>query len=119
MSNNPTEKDIRQKTSYYSEENFWKKVGKVAIIAGKEVISNALLLYYVATDNDTPITSKTLIWASLGYFICPLDLVPDVIPVLGYTDDVAALAMVLSQISEHITPAIREKANLKLKEWFD
>ena len=54
-----------------------------------------------------------------GYFILPLDLIPDVIPVIGYTDDLVALVWALRTVYSNITPEIECKAKQKLFEWFD
>ena len=103
---------------YYSDSNFWDKVKNVAKKAGKGLIYNALLLYYVLQSPTTPTTQKTLIIGALGYFIFPLDLVPDFIPVAGFADDATALVAVIKMVFENITPAIKEKARNKSNEIF-
>ena len=42
----------------------------------------------ILQDERTPLLSKILIGAAVGYFISPIDLIPDFIPVIGYLDDV-------------------------------
>lgn len=59
-----------------------------------------------------------LILGALGYFIHPLYLIPDVIPVLGFTDDIAALTLVYKAIKASVTPEIEAKAQAKVDEWF-
>jgi uncharacterized membrane protein YkvA (DUF1232 family) len=59
-----------------------------------------------------------MIIGALGYFILPLDIIPDVVPVLGYTDDIAALAGVLVAVVKCVSPEIKEQAKAKLAEWF-
>ena len=54
----------------------------------------------------------------MGYFILPLDLLPDLIPVLGFTDDLAAILACIRSVKANITPAIRQKAAQKLADWF-
>lgn len=102
----------------YSESKLWSKIKKVAASAGKSLIYNVLLLYYVMLEPTVPIAYKTMIIGALGYFILPLDLVPDVIPVAGYADDAAALAALVKTVNDCITPQIKAKANAKLAEWF-
>ena len=77
-----------------------------------------LLLYYVLKDPSTPKQYKAMIIGALGYFILPLDLIPDVVPVVGYTDDIAALAGVLVAVAKCVSPEIKEQAKAKLAEWF-
>lgn len=103
---------------HFSEESFFKKIAKYSIKAGLNVIYAALLLYYVLVDNDTPIKYKGIIIMALGYFILPTDLIPDLIPALGFTDDLAALAVAFKVVQTAITPEQREKARANIRQWF-
>ena len=105
-------------SSAYTEESFWEKLASFAIAAGKEVVYQALVLYYCWHDPDTPLWAKAQIAGALGYFIFPVDVIPDVIPVVGYSDDMGALALALASVAAHIKPEHRQKAEEKLKTWF-
>lgn len=72
----------------------------------------ALVLYYVATDPNTPAKDKAIIFAALGYFICPIDLVPDAIPIVGFSDDLTALASACMAVAKNITPEIKSRAKI-------
>lgn len=102
----------------YSESRLWDKIGKVAHKAGVKVVYAVLLLFYVSTDKNVPVEDKAKIFGALGYFILPIDLIPDAIPVAGYTDDLAALFWALHAVWSNVTPDIKIKAKRKLKEWF-
>lgn len=78
----------------------------------------ALLLYYVMQSKEVPLAAKAGIAAALAYFILPTDLIPDIAIMIGYTDDIGVLLFTLSQVADHITPEIREKAKVKLTDWF-
>ena len=54
----------------------------------------------------------------IGYFILPVDLIPDALPVIGWTDDMAAVVWVLKTVWNNITPEIRAKARRQLARWF-
>lgn len=110
--------DLVKYEKNYSEEGLWKKMGNVAKKARLKTIYMVLLLYYVLKDPSTPKQYKAMIIGALGYFILPLDLIPDFIPVAGYTDDVAALAGALLAVIKCVTPEIQTQAKEKLKEWF-
>ena len=56
--------------------------------------------------------------AALAYLIMPLDLFPDFMPVVGFSDDFVALTAVLSIWSQYMTPAIRIRAEEKLNKIF-
>lgn len=103
---------------YFSEKSLWQKKSDFASIAGQQVIYAVLLLYYVFNDPNVGIKQKMTIAAALGYFIFPVDAVPDFTPLIGYTDDFGVLIFALTQIFSSITPEIRVKARKKLKEWF-
>lgn len=105
-------------TQHYSEESFWQKLGRYAKIAGKEVVEKALFLFYAAHEPGTPAWAKAVIYSALGYFILPTDAIPDPIPVVGYADDLGALAAALAVCAAHITPEAKAKARRKWQDWF-
>ncbi len=102
---------------HYSEDNLWSKLQKVAKKAGKPLVSVVLTLYYVLLSANVPVKYKTIIIGTLGYFILPIDLLPDVIAGLGYTDDLTALLAAHAAVKKNITPEIEQQVALKLKEW--
>ena len=94
----------------YSDSKLWIKVKALVKEAGYQVVYNALLLYYVLRSPDVPYQQKLIILGALCYLICPLDLIPDCIPVAGYADDLAALRDAIKTVRANITPAIKEQA---------
>ena len=62
---------------------------------------------------------KALIVGALGYMISPLDAVPDAIPIVGLTDDLAVLVYVLKKVWVNVEPEIKDKARARLSKWFD
>lgn len=103
---------------HYSENGFWDKVKDVAKVAGAKVVYYALLLFYTATSKSTPTQAKVLIYSAIGYFILPVDLIPDAIPFIGFSDDLAALVACYNAVKDNITPTIEKQAQRKLKDWF-
>ncbi len=112
-----TVENIADFGKYYSEKSLWSKMQSVAKKAGKPLISVVLKLFYVLVSGDVPAKYKTLIIGSLGYFILPVDLLPDFIVGLGYTDDLTALLAVYGAVKKNVTPEIERQVALKLKEW--
>jgi len=82
------------------------------------VIYAALLLYYVLKKPNIPLKTKGIILGALGYFIVPTDAIPDLIPVVGYSDDLGALVLALAQVSMHVDDDVKSKARRKLTDWF-
>ena len=112
MSDVKVPKDTTSYGKHYNESAFWSKVASL----GKKVLKPALLLYYVMKSPDVPFEIKSAIVGALGYLILPLDLIPDVIPVAGYTDDFAALMAVVKMCDDYITPEIKKQVEEKLNE---
>ena len=104
---------------YFSDNQFWGKLKKIARKAGIKVAYAALLLYYVLRNPATPKADRTKIVGALGYLILPTDLLPDFLPVVGFTDDLAALAWALYSVAKNVTPEVKIQARQKLGEWFD
>ena len=98
----------------YSQNEFFDKILKFAKEIGAAIIYKALQLYYVAQKPDVPVKVKATIYGALGYLILPFDLVPDMIPVVGYGDDAAALVFALGVAHMYIDEDIRRKAKDKL-----
>ncbi|MGD9555476.1 MAG: YkvA family protein [Mangrovibacterium sp.] len=105
-------------TRYYSDESFRGKLQRVASLAGAKVVYAALLLFYMMKDPLVSVKAKVTIMAALGYFILPADAIPDVLPALGFTDDLGVLIFALSQIRSHLTEETMQKAKEKLMTWF-
>lgn len=102
----------------YSEGGFWGKLATYAKAAGREVVERALLLYYAAQKESVSVWAKATIIAALGYFISPVDAIPDLTPLLGYSDDLGVLAMAIATVSAYIDEQVRQQAQLKIKQWF-
>ncbi|MBR2606421.1 MAG: DUF1232 domain-containing protein [Bacteroidaceae bacterium] len=105
-------KDVTPYKKHFSESKFWYKVKSL----GKNVLKPAMLLFYVMKSPDVPLSVKGTIAGALGYLILPLDILPDFIPVAGYTDDAAALIAVVKMCADYITPQIKAQAEEKLNE---
>lgn len=102
----------------YTEANFWRKLGHYALKAGLGVVERALYLYYAAQRPETPAWAKTIIYGALAYFIMPIDVIPDFIPIVGYSDDLGALAAALGLVSLYINDEVKQRARQTLQRWF-
>ena len=98
----------------YSEDNLWNKITGTAKKAGSNLIYEVLQLFYVAQNPNVPMKIRAAMVAPLGYFISPVDLIPDLAPVVGYTDDAAVIAMAIAFAHAYINDDIRQNAKDKL-----
>ena len=95
--------------------NFWRKTRRVA--ARIPFAEDLLAAYYCAFDHDTPLGVKATLVGAIAYFILPVDAIPDVLPVIGFTDDAAVLATAIKLVASHIAPAHRDAARAKLNQF--
>lgn len=112
------EKEMESTGKHFSDEKFWEKVKKYGKKAGSSIVYAVLLLYFTLQKPDVPVAAKATIIGALGYFIFPLDLIPDLTPGLGYTDDLGALGVALFQVAIYIDQDVKDKAKEKLRDWF-
>jgi uncharacterized membrane protein YkvA (DUF1232 family) len=91
---------------------FWKKMK--AVSARIPFAEDALAAYYCAFDRQTPLHVRATLWGALAYFILPFDVIPDYLPVIGFTDDAAVLATALRLVASHMRPDHREAARRAL-----
>ncbi len=96
----------------YVRGGFWTKVRRFA--ASLPFVADLLTAYYCAFDRDTPRHVQAALLGALAYFVLPFDIVPDMLPVLGYTDDAAVLATALKLVASHIRPEHRQAAKQAL-----
>jgi uncharacterized membrane protein YkvA (DUF1232 family) len=96
---------------------FWIKFKKV--VAKLPFAEELLAAYYCAFDKQTPRHVQGALLGAIAYFVLPFDFVPDMLPVLGFTDDAAILATAIRLVASHITPEHREAARAALKRGID
>jgi uncharacterized membrane protein YkvA (DUF1232 family) len=89
----------------FSESGFWNVIKSCA----RDVAEKALESYFVAIDSKTPLWAKSTLFSALGYFVFPLDAVPDLIPFVGFSDDLAVLVAALATCSNFSTDEIKRK----------
>jgi uncharacterized membrane protein YkvA (DUF1232 family) len=102
----------------FSENKFWQKLNRYARQAGTKAVYIALLLFYAYDRKDTPSWAKRIVLGSLGYLISPIDALPDLTPILGYTDDLGVLSFGLVTIAAYINQDVKNNARKKLQKWF-
>ena len=96
---------------------FWRKFRQFA--AQIPFVEDLLTAYYCAFDRTTPNHVRVALLGALAYFVLPFDVFPDVLPVLGFTDDAAVLAGAIRLIWTHIKPAHRQAAHDALERLRD
>ena len=103
---------------FFGKRSFWKKIAGSAARAGREVVETVFVLYFCLMDPDTSAWAKSVITGALGYFIFPLDAIPDIAPVIGYSDDIGILLAAAAAVAASIKKEHRDAARRKIEGRF-
>ncbi|MBP5455018.1 MAG: DUF1232 domain-containing protein [Paludibacteraceae bacterium] len=109
---------IEEYGEHYSPQELFFKLARVAKNAGIKIVYYVLILYYSLMYGNLTVKEKSIIIGALGYFILPIDLIPDLLP-LGYSDDLSLIVFVVTKMKKSFTEEIRTMALNKLKRYFD
>ena len=99
--------------------NAWNKILDYSRRAGREATRIVLRFYYALTDGDLSPKDKALVYAGIIYIVVPHDLLPKkTLGLLGLVDDAAVIGWVWKKVSGCMTPAVEQKVNDTLNDWF-
>ena len=85
---------------------------------GQKLAYTVFLLVFAFRRKETPGWAKHIIIGAIGYFLTPFDAIPDLTPILGYTDDLGVLSFGLVTIASYINDDVRIEARKTLKKLF-
>lgn len=114
---NPAE-NLDQYENKFTEKKLWHKIKRFAQKIGVKTVYAALLMFYAYKRKDTPGWAKKIVIGVLGYLISPIDFLPDLSPIIGYTDDLGILSFGLVTIAAFVNEDVRKKARAHLGKWF-
>ncbi|MGH2379857.1 MAG: YkvA family protein [Candidatus Limnocylindria bacterium] len=75
----------------------------------------ARMVWGLVRDPRTPIGLKGMLAAALAYVVLPVDLIPDVIPILGQADDLTVLLLVLDLFIQNAPPEVRAEHSARAR----
>ena len=113
-----TEKELQKYEQHYNDSSFLDKVTKYSKLIGINALYKAVQLWFVMQKPDVPAATKAVIMGALGYLIAPLDFLPDLMPVLGYTDDFVAITFALIKVQGYIDEEVERKSKNLLAKIF-
>jgi uncharacterized membrane protein YkvA (DUF1232 family) len=96
---------------------FWLKAKRVA--RRIPFADDLVAAYYCAFDRATPLQVRTALVGALAYFVLPADIMPDILPLLGYGDDALVLATAIRMVAAHVRDEHREAARQALARGLD
>ena len=91
---------------------------RLLLRAGRTIAGPALEALELMLDSDTPSPVRLTMVAALSYVLMPADLIPDILPVAGFSDDLVALTAMVGIWRNHLTPEIQARARCRLDQWF-
>lgn len=98
----------------------WDSICNWSRKAGRSATRPVLLMWYVMRSKETPRKDKLAIFGSLAYLILPIDILDSKrLPIIGWLDEVASLAILVQKMSKYITPEMETRADSQLDKWFD
>ncbi len=106
------------KTTQSRFERVGRDLWKTVLRAGARVpfMDEVVASWYCALDPQTPLKARGIILAALAYFVMPADMVPDILALVGFSDDIAVLTAAFAAVRSNITPAHRAAARAALEK---
>ncbi len=89
---------------------------KAARLVGKvPFVRDIVAAYYAVMDPATPVRARLVLTTAIAYFVLPIDLIPDFLPMLGFTDDMAVLAMAVKTVADAVKGQHYDRADAALQ----
>ena len=106
--------EVETEREQFVRNSFWDKLKSV--VAKIPFAETAIAAFYCAIDPATPARVRYTLMGALAYFVLPIDVIPDFLPIIGFTDDAAVLALAIKIVGSHITQEHRQLARDALAE---
>ena len=108
---------MTQITEEHSPYGLWSKVKKSTHAVGYQGLLTALKLYYALEHPKLPRWARVEIMGALAYFINVIDLIPDVTPGVGFSDDLAVLTVACVTVASYIDSSVVDKAKKHTEQY--
>ncbi len=110
----PGDEETQNRREKSVKARFWPTFRKAVryLPFGRDVVA----AYFCATDPQTPTRVRGILLAALAYFVMPLDMIPDIFAVVGFSDDVAVLSAALAMIRGHMNERHYDAADKALAD---
>lgn len=84
------------------------RLGRLARVCGR----NALTLFHACRQPETPVSVKLATVLLAVYVISPVDLIPDILPIIGWIDDATLLGFAIPAILKMVPAPVIGDANI-------
>lgn len=95
----------------FNEDSFKEKIKKYGKGLGRKLLYNLFILFHLLNSKETPREVKLMIISALGYFVLPLDVIPDFLPG-GFVDDGLVILTTIRKVKTSITEEIKQSAEI-------
>lgn len=109
--------NIEKYRNYYNDSDFKIVLKSIGKRIGSHLVFYALIIYTLLRDEAVPAKVRIVLIGVLGYLILPSDLIADVLPIVGFSDDIAFLTYVVKMAEKYITPEVKQKARERMIDW--
>lgn len=110
--------DPDEQARSYSEASLRDKLLRAGRVAGREVVEKVLWLWFASRRPDLPKWARTTVYGALAYFVLPTDSIPDLLPGVGYGDDLGVLAWALATIAHYVDADVKRRTDALLAKLF-
>ncbi|MCQ1569360.1 YkvA family protein [Neorhizobium galegae] len=110
----PGDEDTQDRRERQVRAKFWPTLKRA--VRQVPFSRDLVAAYYCAIDRRTPTRVRGVLLAALAYFVMPIDFLPDMFVLVGFTDDIAVLAAAFRMIQGHIADRHYEAADLVLAD---
>lgn len=101
-----------------THDDIFEFIHKRAKRVGRELVEALLILFFALHSPHVPAWAKSTALGALAYFVLPADAVPDVIPLVGWSDDAAVVLAAVATILVHVDECTIERARRRADAWF-
>lgn len=110
----PGEESEQEKRARKVKAGFWPTFRKAVrqLPFSRDVVAG----FYCAIDPASPRRVRGILLAALAYFVLPFDAIPDILAVVGFSDDIAVLAAAIGAVRAHLLPRHYERADRALAD---
>ena len=96
----------------------WGRISRHSSEIGQQTAYALMLMYYAFRSKRIPLYARSIVFGTFGYFLAVFDTVPDLIPLIGYTDDLGVLSFGLVTIAAYINDDVRIQARKAVRRVF-
>ena len=102
----------------FTDEMFKGKLKRYAGIIGCKGVCLAFQLFYALKNPKLPTWARIRILGALAYLLSFIDAIPDLLPGVGYTDDILVLVAAASTVAFYLDNDVRLKAQVQVQKFF-